>query len=319
MTFVAGMTVVGGASTSTFASTLGTQQITSAGQTFDCPITFNGVGGTFALQDAMTLGATRTMTLTNGTLDASLAGFTTGVFSSSNSNIRSLIVGVHSYTMLGAGTSWDVTNTTNFTLVGAPSASIDMQSASSNTFSGGLLSDGSSWPNIYQRGAGALTIAGGGLFISLIVSLSYGSPLGPVLFTGGASYYFSSGVLVFGGPGEILTLGSTSTTPASLSKPTAWLMGVNSIDAGNNTGLTFGVGDGDIDYVSVSYIDGHIPTTLDADCAETATSTAILTPNGIFGVVLAAASATATDSTTRSTLWNIIDDTQIPGWTPIPT
>jgi hypothetical protein len=34
----------------------------------DFPITFNGVGGIWACQDALTLGSTRALTMTNGTL-----------------------------------------------------------------------------------------------------------------------------------------------------------------------------------------------------------------------------------------------------------
>jgi hypothetical protein len=78
-----------GASTLTFTGT-GSQTITTAGETIDCPITFNGVGGTWALQDALTSGNTRTCTLTNGTLNLNGYSLTTGIFSSSNSNTRTL-------------------------------------------------------------------------------------------------------------------------------------------------------------------------------------------------------------------------------------
>jgi hypothetical protein len=54
--------------TLTFASTSGTKTITSNGKTIDFPIAFDGVGGTFACQDALTLGSTRALTMTNGTL-----------------------------------------------------------------------------------------------------------------------------------------------------------------------------------------------------------------------------------------------------------
>jgi hypothetical protein len=53
----------------TFAGTSGTQQITTAGKTFDFPLVFNGVGGTFAFQDALTQGSTRAFTLTDGTVE----------------------------------------------------------------------------------------------------------------------------------------------------------------------------------------------------------------------------------------------------------
>ena len=45
-----------------------TQNITTAGITFDFPIIFNSVGGTIAFQDALTQGSTRAFTITNGTV-----------------------------------------------------------------------------------------------------------------------------------------------------------------------------------------------------------------------------------------------------------
>ena len=42
-----------------------------------------------------------------------------------------------------------------------------------------------------------------------------------------------------GAAGNLLTLGSTNTTQAILKKPGAWNVGANSVDAGNNTGLSF--------------------------------------------------------------------------------
>jgi len=53
----------------TFRATSGTQLFTSNGKTLDFPITVNGVGGTVKLADALTMGATRALTLTNGTFD----------------------------------------------------------------------------------------------------------------------------------------------------------------------------------------------------------------------------------------------------------
>ena len=87
------MTQTPGAQGLTFAATSGTKTIDTAGVTFDRPFTFNGVGGTFQLQAALTSGATRTTTLTNGTLNLASYTLTTGVFSSTNSNVRTLAFG----------------------------------------------------------------------------------------------------------------------------------------------------------------------------------------------------------------------------------
>lgn len=68
LTISTGMTITGSANGFVFAATTGTQQITTNGRTIDCPLTFNGIGGTFAFQDALTQGDTRNFTVTNGTV-----------------------------------------------------------------------------------------------------------------------------------------------------------------------------------------------------------------------------------------------------------
>jgi hypothetical protein len=94
-----GMTKTAGTGTFTFAATSGTKTITTAAVVFDNPFTFNGVGGTWQLQDALTSGATRTCTLTNGTLDLNNFTLTTGGFSSNNTNTRVLAFGTGNITI----------------------------------------------------------------------------------------------------------------------------------------------------------------------------------------------------------------------------
>jgi hypothetical protein len=88
-----GMTKTAGTGVITFSATSGTKTINTAGVTFDCPFTFNGVGGTFQLASALTSGVTRTATLTAGTLDLNGYTLTTGGFSSTNTNTRTLAFG----------------------------------------------------------------------------------------------------------------------------------------------------------------------------------------------------------------------------------
>jgi hypothetical protein len=63
-----GVTSVTSTSNTTFSATSGTKTITSNGVTFPANVTFDGVGGIWSMQDALTLGSTRALTLTNGTL-----------------------------------------------------------------------------------------------------------------------------------------------------------------------------------------------------------------------------------------------------------
>jgi hypothetical protein len=117
-----GMTKTAGTGTFTFAATSGTKTITTAAVVFDNPFTFNGVGGTWQLQDALTSGNTRTCTLTAGTLDLNDYALTTGIFSSSNANARTLNFGSTNFARIiitGSGTTVCNTSTaTGLTVVG---------------------------------------------------------------------------------------------------------------------------------------------------------------------------------------------------------
>lgn len=124
VTLSAGMTLNAGANPIYFSATSGTQRITSNGKTFDFPIQFEGVGGTYALQDNMTVGTTRTVTLNNGTLD--LTGnsgnwtLTTGIFTSHSATTRSIVFGTGKIAVTGNGTTVFSTRTiTNFSCTGS--------------------------------------------------------------------------------------------------------------------------------------------------------------------------------------------------------
>ena len=75
----------------TFGATSGTKTITSAGKTSLTSFTFNGIGGTWAMQDALTIDSARTLTLTNGTLKlAAGTTSTVGSFVTSGTNQKYL-------------------------------------------------------------------------------------------------------------------------------------------------------------------------------------------------------------------------------------
>ena len=125
LTLVSGMATPSSGSLVTTFNGIGSQTITTAGQTLDFPITFDGVGGTFQLQDALTSGATRTCTLTNGTLDLASYTLTTGLFSSSNSNTRAIAFGTGKIVLTGLNTTVYTTGTaTGLTLTGTRTVEI---------------------------------------------------------------------------------------------------------------------------------------------------------------------------------------------------
>jgi hypothetical protein len=104
----------------TFIATSGTKTITTAGVTFDRPFTFNGVGGTWQLQDALTIGSTRTTTLTSGTLDLNNYTMTSGSFSSSGATTRTLAFGTGKIVITGNnGTVCQTSTATNLTITGS--------------------------------------------------------------------------------------------------------------------------------------------------------------------------------------------------------
>ena len=113
-----GMTVNSGTNTWTFAATT-SQTITSNGKTIDNPITFDGIGGTWSMQDALTIGSTRTVTLNNGTLNLNGYTLTTGIFNSSSSNTRALAFGTGKIVLTGTDANvWSNATGTGFTYTG---------------------------------------------------------------------------------------------------------------------------------------------------------------------------------------------------------
>lgn len=156
------MTLSAGAGTTTFRATSGVKTITFAGKTLDFPVSFNGVGGTWAFQDAAVFGSARIINLTNGALDANDQTVNLGLFAL-GAGTKTLTLGNKTWTVLGGGTAWNAnTNVTGLT-VSASTGAISMSSASAKTFAGG----GKTWPTINQGGAGALTIQQSNTFVNI--------------------------------------------------------------------------------------------------------------------------------------------------------
>jgi hypothetical protein len=233
-----------------FVATSGVRTITSNGATIECPIGINGAGGTWQLQDAFTVGATRIVTLLNGTLDANNFNVTLGTFRIL-AGTKTLTLGSGIWSVLGSGSSaWSI-NASGLT-VSASTATINMTSASAKTFSGG----GSTWPTLNQGGAGVLTIAGTNTFANITNTVQPAT----IRFTAGTTQTFSA-FSVSGTSGNLITLDTTvagtratlsdgsgtnavsftsikdlaATGGATWSSPTV----SGNVDAGNNTGWDF--------------------------------------------------------------------------------
>ncbi|MBA3705160.1 MAG: PKD domain-containing protein, partial [Bacteroidetes bacterium] len=174
--------------------------ITSAGKTFTNDITFDGVNGDWAMQDALT--TTTEIFLVNGILKTNNKNFTCAMFSSTGANVRGLILGsslinVNSYgynSSYGYG-SWFLAGS-NYSL-DAGISTIKLNSTS--------------YPNIY---------AGNG---DVYYNLIFQDPTSAAAIIGGNA--FDS--VTFNGPG------TTTTTQASFSNLT--FMKAGTISGNNNS------------------------------------------------------------------------------------
>jgi len=207
LTFGASNTLTAGASATTFAATSGTQTITTAGKTLDFPLTFAGAGGTFTLGDNMTVGATRTVSLTAGTLNVNGKTLSAGIFSTTGSTTRSIsfntststisISGTTTSAWTASGSGFTTTNTNN-------TGVIKMTAATAKTFTGG----GFTYPTLDQAGAGALTIAGSNTFYDITSSYT-ATGATTVTFTAGTTQTVTQ-FTASGTSSNQLTLNSTS-------------------------------------------------------------------------------------------------------------
>ncbi len=254
LTLVSGMTLTASTQTYTFEGR-GSFTLTNAGKTWAKSIILNAPSGTLTLQDAYTNGATITTTVTNGTFNANNFGFTTGLFSSTNSNTRVITMGSGTWTLTGTGTVWTTATATGLTLNGNTSTiKITNTSNTANTFQGGGRTFNNIWwsrgvstatntivgANTYadfrDDGTAAHTIVfpnSTSTFTTFTVSGSSGNLI--TLVRTGASGTFTLSKL---GGGTIcrdfLSISNSTANPA-----TTWYAGANSTNGGANTGWTF--------------------------------------------------------------------------------
>ena len=241
VTFSTGMTFNSGGNVWTFAGSA-TQSITSNGKTLDFPITVNTPSSTVRPLDNLTLGSTRSLTLTTGTFNANNFNVTAGSFVSDGTNTRTLTMGSGTWTI---AVSWQILNASGLTIT-ANTSTVTLTSASSKSFIGG----GRTYYNLNQGGAGTLTISGANTFNNITNSVQPATIVFPSSTTTTVSNFGLSGTL-----NNLITLQSSSAgtrftiskssgtvTPQYLSiKDSAATGGAtwiaqNSTNAGNNTG-----------------------------------------------------------------------------------
>jgi hypothetical protein len=218
-------TFTAGTNAWTFASAAGTQQITTNGETLDFPITINGANNTLQLQDALTIGPTRTLTLTDGTLDLQSFTLTLGLFSSSNSNTRTIAFGTGKMVFNGTvtATSWTTATVTNLTITGSKNIeSTAPIAANTKTFTFGAIPEASALNfTVITGGSTGIVAPGGNINNLTLQNASYTfTPGGPSVF----------GNLLVSGTSPVFTSSSTVTMAATSGTKTITTNG-DSIDA----------------------------------------------------------------------------------------
>lgn len=244
-----GVTLSGAASSVSFVGS-NNQSITMNTATFTRPLIVDKpVGGTVTSTDAFT--STNTLTLTSGTLTAN-NDVTATTASISGSTTRTLNMGTGTWTLSGTGTVWNAATTTNLTFnAGTANITLSNTTTTARTFAGGGLTYNTLTIG-GAAGTSTLTVTGSNIFTALASTKTVAHTIS---FTGGTTQVFTS-FTVSGTAGNVVTIGSTNTTAVTLRKQTAWYVGANSTDGGNNTGLIFASGGG-IDYLSISRINGQ--------------------------------------------------------------
>jgi hypothetical protein len=252
LTLSTGMSLTASTFTWRFRATSGTQQITTNAKTLDFPVDFNGVGGTFQLQDALTMGSTRKADLINGTLDLNGKTLTVGAGFQTSAGTKNLTFNGGTLVCPAATTTaFQNSAPTGFTTTaGTGTGTISMTAATAKTFVGG----GSTFNcTLNQGGAGDLTITGSNTFSNITNTVQPAS----ILFTAGTTSTFTDFSLS-GTSGNLITIGSVTAASHTLSKASGtvsadflsisrstatggagWYAGANSTDGGNNSGWIF--------------------------------------------------------------------------------
>jgi hypothetical protein len=144
-------------------TTTGSKTITTGGITINGPVTFNNATATWTLQDNLTFGNTLTTTLTAGTLALGSNILTTGLFSSTNSNTRTINFGTGTIALVGSATAtvWNTLSRAGLTILGTPNiTSSGGGAAVTKTFALGYAPQGSGTYNLsLLETAGSVTYA----------------------------------------------------------------------------------------------------------------------------------------------------------------
>jgi hypothetical protein len=251
LTYTASTTLTAGANAWTFGAT-SSKTITSSA-TLDFPLTFNGVAGTWVLGANLTMGSTRTLTHTNGTIDLNGKTLTVGTAYTTATGTKNLTFNAGTLICpTAAATAFNNAVPTGYTTTaGTGTGFISMTAATAKTFVGG----GSTFNcTLSQDGAGALTITGSNTFGNIRNTTQ---PV-TVSFTAATTTTFLNGFALSGTAGNLVTINSATAATHTLSKASGtisgdylsitnsiansgalWYAGTHSTNVSGNTGWIF--------------------------------------------------------------------------------
>ncbi len=157
-----------------FVSTTTGNNITWGGYSFQ-DTTYDGVGGGWTWQDTFSNASTKTVTLTNGALDTNSKALSNSeIFSSSNSNTRSLTLGTTNWTIpSNQANGWNIATSTGMTLSAASSTITIPNTTVSGTFNGGGLTYGTVTATAFTTAT--ITLTGANTFGTLTLSAGNGT------------------------------------------------------------------------------------------------------------------------------------------------
>ena len=266
-------TLTAGSNAWTFGATSGTKTISNPwGSTWTFPLNFNGAGGTFQLQSAISTNraVAGVITLTNGTLD--LNGYTLTISAVTLSTFLTA-AGTKNITFNGGSiviatpiaTAFNNAAPTGFTTTaGTGVGSISMSGTTAKTFVGA----GSTFAcALNNGGAGALTVSGANTFNDITSTYAASTAANTITFPASTTTTVSA-LTGTGASGRLLTLnsgtvgtqatialsgGGTATGADYLSvtdiaftpfatdgtAPYKWYLGANSVNGGRVTGALF--------------------------------------------------------------------------------
>jgi len=177
----------------TFTAT-SSKTITTGGSTFNAAVTFNGAGGTWTLLDNFTMGSTRALTHTNGTINLNGKDLTVGTYTTAAGTKNITFNGGRLY-VLNTGTAFNNAQPTNFTTTAGSNSQFNsiIMYGTGQTFAGA----GSTYNcNLYVTN---ITITGNNTFAGFGIQYSTGSSA--IAITGSNSF----------GSAEVINYGYTTT------------------------------------------------------------------------------------------------------------